>query len=135
MPSYTAKEIRELRNRLGENQTVFGQRLGVGREWVSQLENGTGEVSELVAIKLREIEALYEIRDEFPAQVQEQHQEQGLARQRLHLSPAAAREPTQAELVRQFMDLSTAAEAIPGGLYYLQRALRRFQKEHIDPIE
>lgn len=41
--------------------------------------------------------------------------------------------------MQELMDLSLniigKARRVPGGLYQLQRALKRFEKDHIDPIE
>ncbi len=56
-PTITWNErLHRLRRRLDLNQDEFGSRLGITREWVSKLESGRAAVSEILQIKLANLE-------------------------------------------------------------------------------
>jgi DNA-binding XRE family transcriptional regulator len=53
----TGAELRRLRESMGLDQVQMGRLIGVGREWVSKLENDKQEFSEFVRLKLTSIMA------------------------------------------------------------------------------
>lgn len=53
----------------------------------------------------------------------------------LHYNAPPPREPTMQEVMDLSMAIVGKARQIPGGLYQLQRMLKRFEKDHVDPIE
>lgn len=55
LPEYTAEQIRELRESLGESQTEFGKRLGYTQVHVSYLETGKKKPTKVLMLALETI--------------------------------------------------------------------------------
>lgn len=116
------ERFRVVRMRLDLDQDGMGRRLGVSREWVSKLERGREEPSELLQIKLQKIEAELHIHKEesrfTPPHLKAGHKRAAVAEDQTAYSGAVAsripldkRQPsTRAECEAYFATLMEAAE-------------------------
>jgi transcriptional regulator with XRE-family HTH domain len=140
MSRHTAQTMSALRQRLGLSQTELARRMGYARAYINRLENGRLAISAEVDERLRGIEAgvTYQEKSQGEAaQIEEEHGSNALPYDRSSDagSRPAHREPGAQELTDEFLILLGKARSHPGGLYQLQRMLKRFEKDHIDPIE
>jgi hypothetical protein len=101
--------------------------LGVSETWVSKLRRGAGEFSRVMQRRIEELERLH------LRQLSELEETSAkFSRSGPGSSPApAAQEPTITELRALFDQVAEEAQRVPGGIFNLTRALRRFRIEYL----
>jgi len=118
------ERLRRIRFRMGWDGLQMGNALGVTREWVSKLENGRAECSELILRKLDEIEGSMTLRREQSLTLSEEQLPRYSPKIASEFNPASASEPTDQQLVDYFLNSLTVARQVPGGRGYVWSQLK-----------
>lgn len=118
-----AERLRRIRFRMGWDGLQMGNALGVTREWVSKLENGRAEPSELILRKLDEIENSMTLRREQSLTLSEQHAPYS-AKIAPTFTSGSVSEPTDQQLVDYFLNSLAVARQVPGGRGYVWSQLK-----------
>jgi transcriptional regulator with XRE-family HTH domain len=129
-----AFRLRGLAERRGLKQIAIARALGVNGSRVGNWFQGLNYPKD---DDLQRLAALLRVPPEFLVSVTDQQESGGVAEDQARYSEPERPpvEPTEPELTRYFIEIAADAAKIPGGLYQLQRSLKRFAKEYIDPIE
>jgi transcriptional regulator with XRE-family HTH domain len=126
-----------LRTRMGWSQGELATRMGYARAYINRLEKGRLSISAEVDERLRGLEQGVTYQDtsqgKTSALEESQSQHQAVNINPRHALPVS--EPTVVELRSLFEEILADCRRTPGGFYNLTRALKRFQKEHLEPID
>lgn len=118
------RRLKSLRNRLGLSQAQMAERLGITREWVSNLETGSAKIQELHIYKLDEIEK--SLHSEYlskgsPAPSKAGEIADRRANSSLNLNPAfrsPPEEPTADRCLSYLADYLREISRVPGAVGY-----------------
>lgn len=118
-----------IRRRLRMNQAEFGKHLGVSREWVSRTENASGPVE----VSTEMAASLHQLTERTNVSVEEEPADYRVTpRPALPSAAPVIAEPSVTDLRDLFDQLVDESKRVPGGIFNLTRALRRYRAEYLN---